>query len=769
MTSSKSPPSRKPAPLPTTQELLDFINAAPEPVGKREIARAFGLRGADNKLALKQLLRQVQDQAGLHRSKRRLAPPGHAAHAGHTHAAVPDVMVVVVSGTDSDGELLARPVEWSGSGIPPRITLTPWRKGQDALGMGDKVLVRLRRAGRHAYDGEPIKVLEATQSRVLGLFEAMADGSGRIHPTSRKERADYLVPRGESGGAASGDLVIASPMPGRVYGLRPAKIDEVLGSIHAPRSASAIALYGNDIPDVFPAEAVAQAEAATAVPLGDRTDLRRIPLVTIDGEDARDFDDAVWATADDDPGNSGGWRCMVAIADVAWYVRPQDALDREAYRRGNSTYFPDRVVPMLPEALSNGWCSLVPHEDRGCMAVEFVIDRHGNKRSHRFCRGLMRSAARLTYDQVQRARDGQPDDTTDPLRDPVIAPLYGAWAALQEARKKRGVLELNLPERQVKLTPEGQVSQIVPRPQLESHRLIEDFMIQANVCAAEELERLNQPVMYRLHAEPDGEKLESLRDFLHSLDLNLSRGQKLTPQHFNTILARVADTPHAILVNEVILRAQAQAVYGPENIGHFGLGLARYAHFTSPIRRYADLLVHRALISGLNLGDGGLPAGALAHFADWGEQISMTERRSAAAEREAIDRYVTTWLADKVGATFVAKISGVTRFGLFITLEDSGADGLVPIRSLPDDYYVHDEKNHALVGKNSRRSFQLGQPVTVELIEANTLTGSMVFHLSGDHGPRHSRFRDRPHTDAKGGAKASRKSAAGHRAARRRR
>ena len=408
MTSSKSPPSRKPAPLPTTQELLDFINAAPEPVGKREIARAFGLRGADNKLALKQLLRQVQDQAGLHRSKRRLAPPGHAAHAGHTHAAVPDVLVVVVSGTDSDGELLARPVEWSGSGIPPRITLTPWRKGQDALGMGDKVLVRLRRAGRHAYDGEPIKVLEATQSRVLGLFEAMADGSGRIHPTSRKERADYLVPRGESGGAASGDLVIASPMPGRVYGLRPAKIDEVLGSIHAPRSASAIALYGNDIPDVFPAEAVAQAEAATAVPLGDRTDLRRIPLVTIDGEDARDFDDAVWATADDDPGNSGGWRCMVAIADVAWYVRPQDALDREAYRRGNSTYFPDRVVPMLPEALSNGWCSLVPHEDRGCMAVEFVIDRHGNKRSHRFCRGLMRSAARLTYDQVQRARDGQP-------------------------------------------------------------------------------------------------------------------------------------------------------------------------------------------------------------------------------------------------------------------------------------------------------------------------------------------------------------------------
>ena len=430
------------------------------------------------------------------------------------------------------------------------------------------------------------------------------------------------------------------------------------------------------------------------------------------------------------PDNPGGWHCLVAIADVSWYVRPGDALDREGFKRGNSVYFPDRVVPMLPEELSNGWCSLKPDEDRPCMAVHFWLDKLGNKLRHRFVRGMMRSAARLTYAQVQAVKDGGAAGT-DPLA-AVIAPLYGAWNALFLARKERGVLELDLPERKVVLDESGRIAKIEERERFDSHRLIEDFMIAANVCAAETLEQIHQPCMYRVHDLPSQEKLDGLREFLGSMELKLAKGQVLRPEHFNRILEAVADTPNAVLVNEVILRSQAQAVYQPENIGHFGLGLAKSAHFTSPIRRYADLLVHRALVTGLKLGEGGLPADAAASFDDWGQHISMTERRAATAEREAIDRYVTAFLADRVGASFKAKVSGVTRFGLFVTLEGTGADGLIPISSLPEDFYVHDETHHCLVGKRTRRTFQLGQRLDVELREANTLTGSMVFNLAGE-------------------------------------
>ncbi len=724
----------KSVPLPSKQEVLEFIRSSPGHVGKRELARAFGLHGGD-KIALKALLKELEVDGAIERGrKRRFARPG----------TLPEVTVIEVTGTDSDGELLARPVAWEEEGRPPRIYMAPTRRGELVVGVGDRVLAKLRRLRDDVYEGRAIRVIGEAKARVLGAFETMPDGSGRIKPTSRREKSDYVVPRGETGGAEAGELVFADLLPGRLYGLRQAAVKERLGRMGAPRSVSLVAIHGNDIPYEFPPEVLAQAKACGPAPLDHRVDLRRVPLVTIDGEDARDFDDAVWAAPDDDPANPGGWRCVVAIADVSWYVRPGDALDREAYKRGNSVYFPDRVVPMLPEDLSNGWCSLKPDEDRSCIAVEFHLDKDGNKRRHKFVRAMMRSAARLTYTRVQAARDGAPDELTGPLLAPVIDPLYGAWAALAKARAARGVLELDLPERKVDLAEDGRVLGISPRPRFDSHRLIEDFMIQANVCAAEELERLHQPCMYRVHDLPSPEKLEGLREFLSSLDLSLPKGQVLRPAQFNQILARVAGTPHETLVNEVVLRSQAQAVYAPENVGHFGLALARYAHFTSPIRRYADLLVHRALVSGLGLGPGGLPADAGAEFPEAGEHISATERRAATAEREAVDRYVTAFLSDRVGASFAAKVSGVTRFGLFVTLLDSGADGIVPVSTLPEDYYVHDEAHHALVGKRSRRSFQLGQALPVILAEANTLTGSMVFHLAETGTPKAGSRRARP-------------------------
>jgi ribonuclease R len=710
----------KHVPFPSKQEVLDFIRSSPGHVGKRELARAFNLSAGD-KIALKALLKELEADGAVERGfKRRVAPPG----------TLDDMAVVEITGTDTDGELIARPLAWAEAGRPPRIYMAPSRHGELVVGVGDRVLAKLRRLQGDTYEGRAVRVVGEAKARVLGVFEPMPDGSGRIHPTSRREKSDTMVPKGETGGAEAGELVFADLLPGRFYGLRQAAVKERLGLMGAPKSVSLVAIHANDIPFEFPPEVLAQARSCGPAPLEHRVDLRDVPLVTIDGEDARDFDDAVWAAPDDDPANAGGWQCMVAIADVSWYVRPGDALDREAYNRGNSVYFPDRVVPMLPEELSNGWCSLKPDEDRSCIAVRFWLDKAGNKRRHKFVRGLMRSAARLTYTRVQAAKDGMPDELAAPLLEPVILPLYGAWGALLAAREARGVLELDLPERKVDLAEDGTVLGISPRARFDSHKLIEDFMIQANVCAAEELERLHQPCMYRVHDLPSPEKLDSLREFLSSLELSLPKGQVLRPAQFNQILAKVAGTAQEHLVNEVVLRSQAQAVYAPENIGHFGLALARYAHFTSPIRRYADLLVHRALVSGLRLGPGGLPADAGAKFVESGEHISVTERRAAAAEREAVDRYVTAFLSDRVGASFAAKVSGVTRFGLFVSLLDSGADGLIPVRSLPEDYYVHDEIHHALVGKRTRRTFQLGQSLNVMLHEANTLTGSMVFHLA---------------------------------------
>jgi len=720
---------KKTASFPEKSAVLEFIQDSPSKIGKREIARAFGITGADDRMKLKKLIKELDGEGAIER--------GHGRHF-HGAGELPPVTVIEITSIDEDGELLARPAAWASDEPPPVIHVMQGRHGSKALGLADRALARLKRLEGapdddiQRYEARVIKALGGNDGEVVGLFQ-LIDGQGRIHPADRREKNDYLVSGPDSQGAAPGDVVLAEVVPGgRSRGLKQARVREILGPMNAPATFSTIALKTHGIRTLFPDAVIKAAKDAKPPSLDGRTDLRDVPLITIDPVEARDHDDAVWAEADDDANNPGGWKVMVAIADVAAYVRPGSDLDREARERGNSTYFPDRVVPMLPEALSSGLCSLVPDEDRACLAVTMWLDVKGNLKRHKFVRGLMRSRARLSYGQTQAARDGEPDAATVGLLDDIIAPLYGAYEALRRAREVRQPLDLDLPELRVSLGDDGHVESVAPRARLDAHRLVEEFMILANVAAAEALEKKRTPCMYRIHELPGDEKLSALREFLTTLDLKLAKGQIIKPAHFNTILAAVKGTPHEQMVNTVVLRSQSQAVYSPENVGHFCLSLSRYAHFTSPIRRYADLLVHRGLISCLGFGDDGLPDDALDSFTQTAEHISVTERRSSTAEREANDRYLAAYMEDRIGAVFMGRISGVARFGIFITLDETGADGIVPVRNLGYEYFVHDEAAHALVGDVSGTAYRLGDAVEVRIAEADALSGSLRFDIVAD-------------------------------------
>ena len=715
--------------MPTRESIKSYLAEAEQKVGLREVARAFGVQ-PDDKKALRGLMKSLEADGVLERAGRK-----QFVAAGR----LPENAVVEVTGIDRDGEALARPVVWDGPGRPPIIFMRAEAKGQPALAPGARVLARLKPIGTDKYEGRTLKRLVERAGSIVGVFHAHPKG-GRIEPTDRRQKAEWIVPMDETMGAMEDEIVRAEPLPGNNFGLKPARITERLGLVTDARSVSMIAIATHGIPMDFPEAALKEAEKAKAAPLAKRIDLREVPLITIDGADARDFDDAVFA----EPAEHG-YRLIVAIADVAHYVKPGSALDNSARERGNSCYFPDRVVPMLPEALSNGWCSLKPHEDRGCLFVEMHIDVHGRKTAHKFGRGLMRSAARKTYEQVQAEFEDDPQSH---------AHLYAAYTALKAARDARGTLDLDLPERKVEIGLDGQVKNIAPRPQLDSHRLIEEFMILANVCAAEELEHRHQPCMYRVHAPPSPEKLDNLRSFLATLDISLVAGDQLHPRDLDRVLKLVAGTDNSSLVNETVLRSQSQAEYSPENIGHFGLALTKYAHFTSPIRRYADLLVHRALITGLKLGKDGLSPEDIAMFEDTAEQITGTERRATLAERDSTDRYLALYLQHRVGELFTSRVSGVTKFGLFVTLPESGASGFLSMANLPDDYWMHDEATQSLIGKRSRKTFQLAQMLDVRLAEARPVTGGLLFTLAGD-APRTGLATRGPHPAQKVGAKKS--------------
>ncbi len=706
------------APALDKAKVLEFLAQNPKAT-KRDVARALGVKGSD-RILLKRILRELDAEGAVSGTRKQ----------GYTRAGdIPDVTVLEITGQDNDGELLARPQNWTSNEVSPRIIVVPGREeAGPALGAGERILARLTKA-EDGFEARIIKRLGASAHKVLGVVR-MSPRGARIVPIDRKSRTEFSVDARDLADAKNNELVLVEPLSGRDSGFPRARIVEKLGSMDTPKAVSLIAIYAHGIPTEFPKDALDEAERAIPADPRGRTDIRDIPLVTIDPEDARDHDDAVWAEADKDPSNPGGYVALVAIADVAHYVTPGSALDREAYNRGNSVYFPDRVVPMLPETLSADLCSLKEGVDRPCLAVRMIFDRHGNKKSHTFIRGMMRSAARLTYAQAQRAFDDGPDDGLPQKVKDALAALWMAYGALAEARKVRDPLDLDLPERRVIIGDDGKVKSIAFRERLESMRLIEEFMVLANVCAAESLEKARQPLIYRVHDHPSKEKLFSFSDFLRTIGQSFAKGQVIKPGTFNRILAHAKGGAHENVMNDVVLRTQAQAIYAPSNVGHFGLNLARYAHFTSPIRRYADLIVHRALIRGLKLGENGLTEREAGRLGEISEHICITERRAMAAERDSTDRYVAAFMEDRIGATFDGRITGVTRFGLFVRLPETGAEGLVPARSLGAEYFRHDEGAHALVGERTRTTYKLGDTIVVRLAEAAPLTGGMRFDLA---------------------------------------
>jgi ribonuclease R len=723
------PTALAPGTLPTREQLMDFVRATPEKVGKREIARAFGIKGGD-RIGLKQLLTEMVEDGTLSGNRKEIRESG----------SLPPVGVIEIIGRDGDGDLVGSPVVWDHKdGDRPKILVLPSRNAEDETGrppgMGDRMLVRISRVegediGGLGFEAKPIKRLPRERGRPLGIFRAAARGGGTIEPIDRKELRAWTIQPGDDRGARDGDLVRYDLSPAGRFGVPQARIAETLGNPDDQRQISLIAIHAHGLRDEFPERVLEEVERLAAPDMKGREDLTGLPLLTIDPIDARDHDDAVFAEPDTAPNNPGGYVVVAAIADVAHYVRPGTRLDREAQMRGNSVYFPDRVVPMLPERISNDLCSLREGERRPCLAVRMVIDSQGEKRSHTFMRAMMRSMAKLSYQEAQAAFDGAPSVKCAHLMDTALRPLWAAYKLMAAARDRRAPLDLDLPERKIVLDQQGRVAGVTVPERLDAHRLIEEMMIQANVAAAETLEQRRHPVVYRVHAEPSKEKLIALSEFLETLDMHLPKGTgTLRPAMFNRILQQAKDQPVPDLVNEVVLRAQSQAEYAIENIGHFGLNLRRYAHFTSPIRRYADLVVHRSLVAALSLGEGRLDDDDVPRLAEVSRHISQTERIAMAAERETVDRLIATHLAGKVGAEFDGRIAGVTRSGLFVRLNDSGADGFVPASTLGHDYYQHVEALRALVSTRSGVGYHLGDKVRVRLVEAIPSAGALRFEM----------------------------------------
>ena len=708
--------AKKPRPgLPTQAQILDFITQSEVPAGKREIAKAFGLT-AQEKIALKAMLKDMADEGLID------SAPGRAFH---KMGGLPKVTVLRIADVDDGGNVWAVPDRWEADAPVPRLRVRERKRG--ALGIGERILARTEEAG-NGWIAHPMKVLARASEQILGVLRQ--DGERFwLTGVEKKDRREFPV--SDTGGAVAGDLVMAE------MGGRPPRISvrvvQRLGDPFAPRSFSLIAIHKLGIPDVFSGDTLDEAKRVSMLPLGEgREDLTDLPIVAIDPVDARDHDDAVWAA----PHEDGGWQAVVAIADVSFYVRPNSELDREARRRGNSVYFPDRVVPMLPEILSAEVCSLKEGEDRAALVCHLHISKSGKLDSWRFARARVRIAANLAYEEAQATIDADAGAMIDVLR-----PLWACWRALAKARDAREPLDLDLPERRVVLDEQGRIMSVAPRERLDAHRLIEDYMIAANVAAAKALEAKKAPVMYRVHEPPSREKLVALKDYLETFDVPFALGQVIRPATFNHILDRIGDADFRPQVMEQVLRTQTQAYYAPANQGHFGLSLGSYAHFTSPIRRYADLVVHRALVAAYGLGEGGLTKADAEAMEQIGTTISALERRAMEAERDTIDRYVAAFLAERVGETVSARITGVQNYGFFATVEGIGGDGLMSVRDLGGEYFRFDEAARTLTGEDSGEEYALGQRLELRLAEANPVSGALRFELPGGKGaapgPRH--------------------------------
>ena len=706
--------------MPSRQEIIDYIAQSDGTAVRRDIARAFNIKG-EARAELRDLLKTMEQDGALERAgKSRFVKAD----------ALPPVAPVDVISVDEDGDLLCSLVNWRGDGDPPIIRLSERKaaKQKPPPGIGDRLLVRLNQEGGNFYDASVIKSIGKGAHRFLAVYRQKKNG-GIAEPVERRARNTFTVEKQDSNGAKDGDLVWIEAKNARGYGPKKARVRAVEGHVDDKSAFSLIALASHGIPLTFADDVLEEADKATLPTLSDRTDLRDIPLLTIDPADAKDHDDAVWAAPDDAPENPGGFKVIVAIADVSFFVRPGSKLDREALRRGNSTYLPDRVVPMLPERLSTDLCSLRENEDRPCLAVEMILTSQGVKKSHRFMRAMMRSAGKLAYEDAQAIIDGT---DANPVHTQTVRCVHAAYRARLEERRKRAPLELELPERRIVLNKHGTVKEIVRKERFDAHKLIEEFMILANVAAAETLERRKMRQIYRVHDTPDPERLDGVRDHLDTLGYTLIKGPSVRPTHFNQILKIAEKREQKEMVSDIILRAQRQAVYATDNLGHFGLNLARYSHFTSPIRRYADLTVHRALVSACKLGSGGQTDEEASSLYQVAQQISDLERRSIAAEREATDRYLSSFLSDRIGAEFDGRIRGVTRYGLFVMLDETGADGFIPMRTLGFERFRFEEDRQLLIGETTKLVYRLGQAVRVLLAEATPLTGGLRFEMLSD-------------------------------------
>jgi ribonuclease R len=705
--------------------VIEAITAQPDRFDNKALARHLGIKGEERR-NLRAFLRELEEDGLILKSSRKTYREADA---------LPGVMVIRVIKIDEHGDMIGTPETFKGEGNPPQVIvregpISKKAKGHKAaeMGVGGRALCRIKKRDDGTIIAQVMKKLGSGPSEHLGVLYQGGRG-WRIKPVSKKARDEYKPTRVPDD-AENNDLVFFRSARRNKGDLRLAEITRTIGSANGGKSASLISLHENEIPIGFSDEIISEAKALKLPALeGAREDLRQLPLITIDPVDAKDFDDAVLAHPDENPKNKGGWVIWVAIADVAAFVTPGSALDIAAREKGNSVYLPDRVEPMLPHELSSDLCSLRPNEDRACMAVRMVYDRQGHKISHKFHRGIMRSHARLTYAQAQDGFMGSPGEAAEPVLD-ILQNLYAAYGILKQARAEREPLAIELPERRVHVNEKGEVTKVTIRDRFDAHKLIEEFMVQANVAAAEALDKKTVQSIIRLHEAPDRDKLQGLMDFLPALDLKFTLSERVTPKRFNRLLKQAEDKDLAETVGMAVLRSQSQAVYSADgSSGHFGLNLRHYAHFTSPIRRYADLVVHRALIKTFNLGEDGTSTEEASRLKEIAEHISSTERRAMVAERDAKDRYIAAYLEKHIGAEFDARITGVTKFGLFITLDETGADGLIPARSLGEEYYAFDEKQKALTGIESGKTFKFGRQIRVRLKEATPVTGGLTFEM----------------------------------------
>jgi len=729
--------------LPSEEEIIKFASTLNGLVGKATIAQHFKVKNAEHS-KLKALLNRMRQKGTFpnlinddSRDDKKLQNFDRK-----STAKLDPTTVLRVARLDEDGEIVLELVNWDSTarGDAPAIRLKEkgdkrggQRSDSQPLAAGDLILARLTpdKTVKNSYNARILKRLENNRESQLGVIR-QAGTDLRIVPTEKKARFDFEIARGQEHQAKPGDLVRFEFLTGGSQGHRRTKVLERMGNIDDFQNISLIALTEQGIPVEMPLDVTAEAERIAPFKMSAKakhTDMRKVPLITIDPPDAKDHDDAVWAERDDDPHNRGGVKVIVAIADVAYYVHNGSKLDTEAQKRGNSTYLPDRVVPMLPEKLSNELCSLKGGVDRPALACFMTFDKNGKKLQHHFDRILMKSAAKLSYREAQDAIDGKPGDVAAPLLENVLEPLWAAYKVLLKGRDMRQPLNLELPERKLIFDKHGLMSDVIIADRFDAHKLVEEFMIQANVAAAESLEKHKIPVIYRIHDAPSPEKLVALAEFLKTLGLSAPTGQVMKPANFNGILAKVSGTEHEHVVNQVVLRSQSQAIYTTENLGHFGLNLRRYAHFTSPIRRYADLTVHRGLIRAFNLGSDGLSDGEISQLEEIAQEISKTERRSMVAERDTKDRMIAGFLSEEIGSTFSGRIGGMAPAGLFITLEGTGADGFIPVSTLAGDYFVHDETAMKMVGERTGETFQVGDQVQVKLQKVTPVSGGMQMEM----------------------------------------